>query len=89
MHGSGLFVLMSQWGNNDELALQHAGFVPRDRLLQKAYFDPHSSHNIYSMQKFTSLQLASSITLNYLELRKALLDKYKYKLYQRSNKVKA
>ena len=24
--GSGLFVLMSQWGNNNELALQHGGF---------------------------------------------------------------
>ena len=25
--GSGLFVLMSQWGNNNELALQHGGFL--------------------------------------------------------------
>ena len=25
------FVLMSQCGNNNELALQHSGFVPRDR----------------------------------------------------------
>jgi len=24
--GSGLFVLMSQYGNNNELALQHGGF---------------------------------------------------------------
>ena len=24
--GSGLFVLLSQWGNNNELALQHGGF---------------------------------------------------------------
>ena len=24
--GSGLFVLMSQWGNNNELTLQHGGF---------------------------------------------------------------
>jgi len=24
--GSGLCVLMSQWGDNDELALQHGGF---------------------------------------------------------------
>ena len=32
--GSGLFVLMSQCGNNNELAHHH---VPCDRLLQKAY----------------------------------------------------
>ena len=32
--GSGLFVLMSQCGNNNELARHH---VPCDRLLQKAY----------------------------------------------------
>ena len=32
--GSGLFVLMSQCGNNNELA-HH--YVPCDRLLQKAY----------------------------------------------------
>ena len=35
--GSGLFVLMSQCGNNHELARHH---VPRDRLLQKAYYRP-------------------------------------------------
>ena len=34
--GSGLFVLMSQCGNNNELAHHH---VPCDRLLQKAYCD--------------------------------------------------
>ena len=33
--GSGLFVLMSQGGNNNELAPHH---VPCDRLSQKAYF---------------------------------------------------
>ena len=33
--GSGLFVLMSQGGNNDQLARHH---VPCDRLLQKAYY---------------------------------------------------
>ena len=32
--GSGLFVLMSQCGNNNQFAHQH---VPCDRLLQKAY----------------------------------------------------
>ena len=32
--GSGLFVLMSQCGNNNELARHH---VPCDRLLQKTY----------------------------------------------------
>ena len=32
--GSSLFVLMSQGGNNNELARHH---VPCDRLLQKAY----------------------------------------------------
>ena len=32
--GSGLFVLMSQSGNNNEFAHHH---VPCDRLLQKAY----------------------------------------------------
>ena len=32
--GSGLFVLMSQYGNNSELARHH---VPCDRLLQKTY----------------------------------------------------
>ena len=36
--GSGLFVLMSQCGNNNELARHH---VPCDRLLQKAYWDYH------------------------------------------------
>ena len=36
--GSGLFVLMSQRGNNNELARHH---VPCDRLLQKAYFGAH------------------------------------------------
>ena len=37
--GSGLFVLMSQCGNSNELALQHGGFfVPCDLLLQKAYY---------------------------------------------------
>jgi len=29
--GSGLFVLMSQCGNNNALGLHHGGFVPRDR----------------------------------------------------------
>ena len=33
--GSCLFVLMSQCGNNNELARHH---VPCDRLLQKAYW---------------------------------------------------
>ena len=33
--GSGLFVLTSQYGNNNELARHH---VPCDRLLQKAYY---------------------------------------------------
>ena len=32
--GSCLFVLMSQYGNNNELARHH---VPCDRFLQKAY----------------------------------------------------
>ena len=35
--GSGLFVLMSQCGNNNELARHH---VPCDRWLQKAYYRP-------------------------------------------------
>ena len=34
--GSGLFVLMSQGGNNNQLAHHH---VPCDRLLQKAYYE--------------------------------------------------
>ena len=33
--GSGLFVLMSQCGNNNQLAHNH---VPCDRLLQEAYY---------------------------------------------------
>ena len=34
--GSGLFVLMSHCGNNNDLAHNH---VPCDRLLQKAYYE--------------------------------------------------
>ena len=34
---SGLFVLMSLCGNNNEFTLQRGGFLYRDRLLQKAY----------------------------------------------------
>ena len=33
--GSGLFVVMSQCGNNNKLSRHH---VPCDRLLQKAYY---------------------------------------------------
>ena len=31
------FVILSQCGNSNKLALQQANFVPCDRLLQKAY----------------------------------------------------
>ena len=40
--GSGLFVLMSQCGNNNELAHHH---VPCDRLLQKAYYSSTLASN--------------------------------------------
>ena len=36
--GSGLFVLMSQWGNNNELALQHGGFCTIWSFVAKGLF---------------------------------------------------
>ena len=47
--GSGLFVLMSQCGNNNELALQHGGFVPCDRKVQK----PIVSLKLFSLDEKT------------------------------------
>ena len=55
---SGLFVLMSQSGNSNELALQHGGFfLPCDPLLQKAYYHIFGKRKPYHSNSLNSLYL--------------------------------
>ena len=59
--GSGLFVLMSQCGNNNELARHH---VPCDRLLQNI----ESSHDVFFAFLFIDRELTTWPANNCLEM---------------------